>query len=290
MILNVSGRTDICAFYSKWFFNRLKEGFVDVRNPFYPKMVSRIYFKDADLFVFCTKNPIPLLKHVEELKKINFLLHVTITPYHKDIEPNVPDKKSIIETVLKLSNIFGKESIVLRYDPIFINSKYNLEYHEKAFDKLLKLLENSIASVIISFIDIKKNTRKNGFKELSNEEVEAIGRKFGLISKKYNTKIQLCAEKYCLKEYGFSSDSCINPNIIYKLTGKIYSKKGHLRKNCYCIETVDIGFYNSCMHYCKYCYANFSEEKVNENILKHDPNSSLLLGYLNADDIIKIRR
>ncbi len=42
MILMVSGRTDIIAFYSTCFMNRLKEGYIDVRNPFNPKMVSRI--------------------------------------------------------------------------------------------------------------------------------------------------------------------------------------------------------------------------------------------------------
>ena len=80
MVLNVSGRTDIVAFYSDWFMNRIKEGFVDVRNPFNKKLVSRIYFEDVDLILFCTKNPIPILDKIEkigkqsvieELKKIN---------------------------------------------------------------------------------------------------------------------------------------------------------------------------------------------------------------------------
>ena len=100
MILNVSGRCDIVAFYTKWFMNRYEEGYVDVRNPFYPKMVSRIYFDDVDAIVFCTKNPIPI---VNELGKIDkpIIFQVTITPYKKDIETNVPDKKKIIEALKK---------------------------------------------------------------------------------------------------------------------------------------------------------------------------------------------
>ena len=96
MILNVSGRCDIVAFYTDWFLKRMEEGYVDVRNPFYPKQVSRIYFEDVDGIVFCTKNPIPIVNRLEKIKK-PMLFHVTLTPYKKDIEPNVPDKEKVID-------------------------------------------------------------------------------------------------------------------------------------------------------------------------------------------------
>ena len=118
MILIVSGRTDIVAFYSDWFMNRYKEGFVDVRNPFNPKLVSRINFKNVDAINFCTKNPIPFLDKVREMKE-PIIFHVTLTPYNKDIEPNVPPKRQIIEAIKKLSNIIGKNNLWVRYDPIF---------------------------------------------------------------------------------------------------------------------------------------------------------------------------
>lgn len=104
MILNVSGRTDIVAFYTKWFMNRYKEGYVMVRNPFNYHLVNEIYFEDVDLIVFCTKNPLPIIDRIKEIDK-PILFHVTITPYNKDIEPNVIDKKDIIEGVKRLSNI-----------------------------------------------------------------------------------------------------------------------------------------------------------------------------------------
>ena len=132
MILNASGRTDIVAFYTKWFMNRYKEGYVDVRNSFYPKLVSRINFDDVDLIMFCTKNPIPIVEHLKAINK-PILFHVTLTPYKKDIEPNVPPKGLIIEAIKKISVVIGKDNIVVRYDPIFISDKYNVDYHIKVF-------------------------------------------------------------------------------------------------------------------------------------------------------------
>ena len=139
MILNVSGRTDIVAFYTNWFLKRYEEGFVDVRNPFNPKLVSRIYFEDVDLIMFCTKNPIPILNKLNKIDK-PILFHVTLTPYKKDIEPNVPPKGIIIEAIKKLSSIVGIDNLVVRYDPVFISDKYSVNYHVKHFDRLCSLL------------------------------------------------------------------------------------------------------------------------------------------------------
>ena len=127
MILNISGRTDIVAFYSEWLMNRFNEGFIDVRNPFNPKLVSRIMMDDVDLVFFCTKNPIPIVDKIKDIKK-KIYFHVTLTPYKKDIEPGLPPKKDIIEAIKEISNKIGKENIVIRYDPILINKEYTLEY------------------------------------------------------------------------------------------------------------------------------------------------------------------
>lgn len=133
MVLFVSGRTDIVAFYSEWFINRYREGLVDVRNPFNPKFVSRINFCDVDLILFCTKNPLPMIKYIEEIQK-PLLFHVTLTPYKEDIEPGVIKKKDIIEGIKEISRKIGKEKVIIRYDPIFLSEKYNIEYHKKAFE------------------------------------------------------------------------------------------------------------------------------------------------------------
>ena len=294
MILNVSGRTDIVAFYTKWFINRYKEGYIDVRNPFNKNLVSRINFKSVDAILFCTKNPLPIIKYLNIIKK-PIIFHVTLTPYKKDIEPNVPNKKDIIESIKKLSNIIGKDNIVIRYDPIFINDKYTLDYHIKAFDKLCNLLDGYVNKILISFIDDYKNVRNNykslKYRKLNESDYKTIGIKFSESAKKHNILVHTCAEEKNLIEYGFIKDECMSRELAFKLTNKIY-KKWNARKNvpCQCVEMVDIGVYNSCKHFCKYCYANFDEKKVLDNYNKHNPNSSLLIGKLEEDDIIKIRK
>ncbi len=290
MILMVSGRCDIVAFSSKWFMNRLKEGFFDVRNPFYKKQVSRIMVDDVDAILFCTKNPIPILPYLKEIQK-PILFHVTITPYKKDIEPNVFDKTKIIEATKEISKILGKENVYVRYDPILINDTYTLSYHIKAFEKLCRLLDNQVAGIIISFLDDYKNVRKNHSilksKELTEEDYQEIGKNFAASAKKHHLTVQTCAEERNLVEYGFLKRDCIDRNLAFRLTGKTKFKKWTARKGkCDCVEVVDIGVYNSCKHFCKYCYANYMEEEVIKNSKEQDPNSSLLVGHLQKEDKI----
>ena len=293
MILMVSGRTDIVAFYSKWFINRYKEGYWDVRNPFNPKLVSRIYKDKVDAYMFCTKNPLPIIPYLKDIDK-PIIFHITLTPYKKDIEPNVIPKGNIIEGIKQVSNIIGSDNTVIRYDPIFINEKYTLDYHIKAFESMCSKLQGYINTIIVSFIDDYKNVRNNikdiNYIPFSDDIYKTIGLNFSKIASKYHMHVQTCFEEVNLTQYGFVKGDCLSKELAYKLTGKNFPKwkarKGGL---CNCVEMVDIGVYNSCKHFCKYCYANYDEKKVNDNFSKHNPNSSLLIGELNSDDVIKER-
>jgi DNA repair photolyase len=290
MILNVSGRTDIVAFYTEWFMNRYKEGFVDVRNPFNPKLISRINFSNVDAILFCTKNPKPIIKYLKEIEK-PILFHVTLTPYNKDIEPNVSNKKEIIESIKELSSILGIDNLYIRYDPIFISEKYNIEYHLKAFNKMCTLLDGYVKQIIVSFIDNYKNVKRNErylkFRDFTEDDYKIIGEKFSQIAKQHNMTIQTCFEDRNLSEYGFKIGECFSHQLSFKLTGKTY--KNWKARKCNCVQMVDIGYYNSCKHFCKYCYANYDEKIVNKNCSKHNPKSSLLIGEIESDDIIKER-
>ena len=294
MILFASGRTDIPAFYSKWFINRVKAGFVDVRNPFNQNLVSRINFSDVDLIMFCSKNPLPMIDKLKMLK-VPVLFHVTITPYSKDVEPNIPDKRLIIEGVKKLSLVLGIDNVVLRYDPIFLSDKYNVDYHIRAFDKLCKNLNGYVNKIIVSFMDDYKNVRINKnilkYRTFTREDYKKIGEAFSKSAMDNGMSVQTCFEDNDLTEYGFVKGECLSHELAYILTGKKF-KSSNVRKEkkCECVQMVDIGDYNSCMHMCKYCYANYDEKAVSSNFKMHDDNSSLLIGSVQSDDVIKVRK
>lgn len=294
MILFVSGRTDIPAFYSNWFINRVKAGFVDVRNPFNQKLVSKIYFSDVDLIMFCSKNPLPMINKLDILK-VPVLFHVTITPYGKDVEPNIPDKRLIIEGVKKLSLVLGIDNVVVRYDPIFLSDKYNVDYHIKAFDKLCKNLNGYVNKIIVSFMDEYKNVRSNKnilkYRAFTREDYKKIGEAFSKSAMDNGMSVQTCFEDEDLTQYGFVKGECLSHELAYILTGKKF-KSSNVRKEkkCECVQMVDIGDYNSCLHMCKYCYANYDEKAVSSNFERHDDNSSLLIGTIQNDDVIKVRK
>ena len=294
MILFASGRTDIPAFYSKWFINRVKAGFVDVRNPFNQNLISRINFSDVDLIMFCSKNPLPMIDKLKMLK-VPVLFHVTITPYSKDVEPNIPDKRLIIEGVKKLSLVLGIDNVVLRYDPIFLSDKYNVDYHIRAFDKLCKNLNGYVNKIIVSFMDEYKNGRSNKnilkYRTFTREDYKKIGEAFSKSAMDNGMSVQTCFEDNDLTEYGFVKGECLSHELAYILTGKKF-KSSNVRKEkkCECVQMVDIGDYNSCMHMCKYCYANYDEKAVSSNFERHDDNSSLPIGSIQSDDVIKVRK
>ena len=293
MILNVSGRTDIVAFYTPWFMNRYHEGFIDVRNPFNPKLVSRINFSNVDLIMFCTKNPRPIISYLKEINK-PIVFHVTLTPYLKDIEPNVPNKKEVIEDIKKISDIVGIDNLFVRYDPVFLSDKYNIDYHKKMFERMCLLLNGYVKNIIISFIDEYKNVKNNKdilkYRSFTEDDYREIGISFSKSAEKYNMTVQTCFEDRNLSEYGFKIGECMSHELAYILTGKKYpnwaARKGG---ECNCVQMVDIGMYNTCKHFCKYCYANYDEGSVKDNIKNHNPKSSLLVGELNSDDVIKER-
>lgn len=287
MILNTGQRTDIPAYYSSWFYNRIEAGNVMVRNPFNPNQVTEYKLdpKLIDIICFCTKNPIPMLPRLDELSDFNQFWSVSITPYGKDVEPNVPSKHRVIEGFKQLSTIVGKNSIAWRYDPILIDSKYSLEYHIRAFEAIASELTDYTNSCTISFIDLYQKTRKNypTARGVTDSEQKQLVTEFIKIAKKYELELYACSESAWLKQYGIIPDGCMSQQVLEKALGyrlNITSTSYQTRASCKCLLGCDIGSYNSCMHGCKYCYANFDLQLVQDNYKQHDINSPLLIGNL----------
>lgn len=293
MILQTGMRTDIPAFYAEWFINRIKEGYVMVRNPYNPSSVTKYIINPdvVDLIAFCTKNPAPMLKHMDVLKPFGQYWFVTITPYGKEIEPNVPDKRKVIQDFKRLSEAVGIDSVGWRYDPIFITDKYSIDFHLNAFESMAKELSSYTHTCIISFIDLYKKVITNfpQGRMVSKEERLIIGKAFADIGKKYGITIKACAEGNKLKQYGIDCDGCLTQTVYETAlhTKLNMPKKKGQRKECACFFGNDIGAYDTCRHFCRYCYANTNKDSVIRNAKLHNPNSPLLIGNIQPEDEIK---
>lgn len=298
MILSVSRRTDIPAFYSEWFFNRLKEGFVYVRNPMNIHQVSKIVLSPEviDCIVFWSKNPRPMLNRLDELKDYMYYFQFTINPYDKGLELGVPRKDGIINTFKELSEKIGPRRVIWRYDPILLTDSMDEDYHVRYFEEIAKRLAGYTDTCIISFVDLYKKTLRNlqgtSTREPSLKETEELATKMAAIANRYGFSIQTCAEKIALETVGIKHGKCIDDALIEELLGVklIVGKDPNQRKECGCVQSIDIGEYNTCAHGCKYCYANFKDGVVVRNRLAHDPLSPLLIGSLAPEDKVTDRK
>lgn len=299
MILSVSRRTDIPGYYSEWFYNRIKEGFVYVKNPMNPHQISKIKLTPdlVDCIVFWTKNPENMIPRLEELRYYNYYFQFTLTGYGKDIEPNLPDKrKQLIETFQNLSEKIGSRKVIWRYDPILLNDKYSSEYHIKAFEEIAGKLNGYTHKVVISFIDFYAKTKRNiaglNIKQIKNNEIIELARCMAEIAAENHLSIETCAEQVDLSEVGVMHGCCIDKGLIEQLIGcKLTgSRDKNQREACGCFESIEVGAYHTCRNGCKYCYANFSEEQVRENVTLYDVDSPLLCGNIGTEDTITERK
>ena len=298
MIVSASRRTDIPAYYPDWFCNRVRAGYACVRNPMNFHQVSRISLSPdvVDGIVFWTKNPLPLLPRLEELRAYPFYFQFTLTPYGPDVEPGVPDKNSVILPAFQaLSRKIGPERVIWRYDPILFTARYTKEYHLAAFSALAQRLQGYTRKCIISFVDLYRNTRANldglGFAPLTEKEITELARRLADIAGKHHLVLETCAEQIDLAPYGIAHGHCIDRSLLEQLAGcrLALDKDKNQRPECGCMASVDIGMYDTCRHGCKYCYATHSLKTVARNAAAHDPNAPLLCGQLMPEDVVKER-
>lgn len=298
MILSVSRRTDIPACYADWFMNRVRDGFVYVRNPMYAEKVSKVAItKDViDCIVFWTKNPCPLIPYQNELDGYNYYFQFTLTGYGKDVEPALgTEKEQIQQTFLELSDMVGKNRVIWRYDPIFLSETYSMEFHINTFTKLANSLRGYTERVVISFIDLYGstvyNTKELSLRAPSEEEMHLIARSMAKIAEDNGMQIEACAEKTDLTGDGVRAGHCIDKEYIenligYRLTG---TKDKSQREACGCMESVDIGKYDTCPNGCKYCYANNTKSAIQANIQNYTPDSKFLCDIEKSSDMVAER-
>ena len=292
MIINTGQRTDIPAFYPEWFANRLQEGFVCVRNPYDPQQVTRYRLDPSvvDVIGFCSKNPSPMFPYMHLLRDYGQYWYVTITPYGRDIEPNVPDKHRLLSDFRILSDMVGIDSLGWRYDPIFLSNRYTKDYHLKAFSQMARALEGATKTVVISFIDLYEKVKRNfpeARKVLREDRIE-LGRAIIQIAASHGMTVKPCAEGDELAAFGADCSGCMTIPDYEKAIGQslIVPKRRPARAECACYLACDIGAYDTCRHLCRYCYANSDQRRVLANAKLHDPKSPFLLGNYEEGDRI----
>ncbi|MEG2266181.1 MAG: DUF1848 domain-containing protein [Acinetobacter sp.] len=301
MIISASRRTDIPKYYSDWLLNRIDEGYVDVRNPMYASQVSRYSLSPeiVDGIVFWTKDPAPMLKRLDAFSDYNYYFQFSLTPYGKDIESNLPNKHELIKTFKELSSRIGSDRINWRYDPILLNSKYSMEYQIQAFEKIAADLNGYTKKVTISFIDEYNFGGRSVYASLQTEEIAAsqqnfIAEKISGIARANGMAVDTCAEKIDLMKYGIEHARCVDGRIFEKLNGcklsrlktryEELAKDAAQRKECLCVDSIDIGWPNTCLNGCKYCYATSSEVELSNNMKNYSPKSSLLCGEIDEQN------
>lgn len=296
MILHTGSRTDIPAFFSEWFYNRIREGFVLVRNPYNESAVTRYELTPAvvDLLVFCTKNPAPMLPRLSEISAFGQLWFVTITPYGKGIEPGVPEKQTVIDAFKEISRLVGADAIIWRYDPILLFEKYTISQHLQSFERMCAALSGFTNTCVISFVERYSKVRRNfpDLAEVSRDDQRILCEGLSKIAARHGISITLCGKslvpRHELAALGIDTTGCMTQSVMERALHAPLELPPHKppRTECNCYLGFDIGAYNTCAHFCRYCYANYDRTTVLQNLRHHDPASPLLIGTLRPSDTI----
>lgn len=296
MILSASRRTDIPCWYSDWFINRLKAGFVLVRNPMNAKQISRIALspETVDCIVFWTKDFQNMMDKLPLLDEMGYRYYVqfTVTPYGPLIEKGLRPKEDILQTFDALSEKIGRYRVLWRYDPILLTDLYNVRYHKKQFAGLCERLCASTKSVTLSFVDFyQKQGIKQPYRAPNDEETAQLSQSLAQTARRYGITPKACCERPELAAYGIEKASCIDKEVIERICGAKLglSPDKNQRPGCGCYESADIGLYGTCQNGCIYCYANRGAQTARRRFMEHDPHGALLYGKVRDGDVIKDR-
>lgn len=271
MIISASRRTDIPAFHSEWFMNRIREEYVIVNHHQNSDKLYRVPLTPdiADCIVFRTKNPAPMLSRLDELQDYNYLFNITMNPYGREMEANVPRIQDRVETFKQLSAMVDPLRMIWRYDPVMLTPKYNVDYHRRAFEYLCQELQGMAYKCMIGFIIhhpfVARRIDPLDVKRRDFDDMRLIGRMFGEIAGKYGLVMETCATEYDLDEFGITHGACVERGQIERIVGCRFYKvrEKYLRPHCNCMESVDIGHYSTCDNGCLYCYATPKTARLN---------------------------
>ena len=293
MIINTGARTDTVQYYTEWLLRRFCEGYVYVRNPMFPDKVTRYALTPdkVDCVVFCSKNYRPILKDLHEITdRFNTFFHYTITAYGKDIEPGVPSIDESIDTLYELEEQVGRKRICWRYDPVLLTGRYTVEKHFETFRYMTERLADHVDRCIFSFVEMYRKLDVNmpELFPISDRDKDRLAEGLGSIAREYGMRIQTCGNNGDYSRYGIGGSGCMTLEMMGASNGITFRKLKHkgMRNGCHCIESRDIGAYETCPNGCRYCYANRSHDKAAANYRMHDPKSPILIGSIKDSDTV----
>ncbi len=297
MIISVSRRTDIPAFYTSWFMNRIRAGYCTVPNPFNRKQITHVSLKpdDVDVLVFWTRNPKPILPYLNELSHMGFRYYVQYTLMNNpsEFDPKSPSIESAITTFQELAQSITPEKVIWRYDPIVFSPKTDAHFHEHTYRQIAAELKGSTSRSVISIVDIYRKAKKRvGALARQGMEItphnnppnpwfDELMRTFVSIAHEHEMEIVSCAEEVDLQPYGIRPGKCIDDEYIKNVfdIDVTHKKDKSQRQECGCVISRDIGMYDTCVYGCQYCYATSSFERAKKNREQHDPESPSLIGW-----------
>lgn len=316
IIISASRSTDIPAFYAKWFINRLRAGYCVWYNPFNQQPMY-VAFKNTKAVVFWSKNPKPLIPYLDELDErgIHYYFQFTLNDYDSEkLEPNVSSMEKRIETFQELSNKIGKEKVIWRFDPLIMSDKIGIDELLNKVENIGTQLKGYTEKLVFSFADIGniyKKVENNlkrlniNYREFTPQTMNEFAKGLQELNKNWHFSLATCAEQIDLKQYGVEHNRCIDGELmkrifaedtdfVYYLSYGKMPKKNSLfpteipkkevnlkdkgqRKICGCMISKDIGMYNTCPHFCVYCYANTSKEIVEKNRKLYNDNKESII-------------
>ncbi len=289
MIVSASYRTDIPAFYGRWFLERLREGACRVVNPYGgPDSEIPLTPEAVEGFVFWTRNAKPFLPALTEVRTrgFPFIVQYTVTGYPRELEPSVVPADQAVAVIAELARCYGKRAVVWRYDPVFVTSLTPPAWHRTHFAELAAALAGSSGEVVLSFAQIYAKTRVNsdraaerhGFFWSDPEPAEklALLRDLAAIAADHGITPTLCTQPE-LAASGIAPARCIDAVRLADVAGRpIAARTKGNRPGCLCAQSRDIGAYDTCPHGCVYCYAVRRPELAKRRHRAHDPNAAVL--------------
>ncbi len=295
MILSVSRRTDIPAFYADWWYRRVDEGFVLVPDPYDPQHISRVTLSPSavDCIVFWSKDPAPMLPRLSELDARGYLYYFTftITGWGNALEPGAPDTAAAIDTFRTLSGLLGPARVDWRFDPILLGGERTPERVAKQFARLCAQLAPLTTRCILSFADPYAHLDKSLPRPPDDGQIRDTAALLAPVAKRYGLPLFTCAERADLSSFGIQKGACIDPDKISRLLGCALEavKDPGQRKACGCVQSVDVGVYDTCPGGCRYCYATPHPAAAARRCQAHDPAAPMLTGWPRGDEKITDR-